>query len=375
MIPWITARLKALSLPDAGPSGWFARLDLWIARKTFSTSERRQLYEELAFMLDHQILLNDAITLLRQAAHQKGKTRSSLMYCLNDIHRALTGGKSLEEGLSGWVPRGEVTLIMSGMLTGDLSDALKRTLENLGQVGKIKSRIAGSMIYPLFLSSGTVGAMFFLNDRYIPTILALLPREKLTGSIAVFVGLTEFVVSNLPWLLAGVVVLGIAIRWSLPNVTGKWRARVLDRLFPWRLYKDAEGATFLLNYAALMHPKIQMETALRLLCVYASPWLFERLDAARRKLSTGGNLGKALMLTGFDFPSRDAAVRLSLLSGGDHAQGIIKSFAQLWQERTLAKISRTCAAVNFSFLLINAGYIVLQILASVQLNALISTLH
>lgn len=375
MISWIKARLKDRPRIELRPPDWFSRLDTWVARKTFFMNERRQLYEQMAFLLDNKSSLKEAITKLQYAARQKGKERSSLMYCLNDIHAALTTGQTLDKGLSPWVPHSESTIIMSARLTGDLSNALKRTIQNIDTLGKLKNKVISSQIYPLFLCVGTLVAMHFLHEKYIPTLLALVPREALTGKLALFVGITEFFVSNLILLLLAISLTIISILWTMPNLTGKFRNRVLDRLFPWSVYKETEGATFLLNYAALMHPSIRMEQALHLLSVYASPWLFERLDATRRKLSTGVNLGQALMLTGFNFPSRDAAVHLSILSGGNDAQDLIKSFAHFWQTESLNKIAKTCAVVNFVFLIINASYIVLQILASVEINALVKTLH
>lgn len=375
MISWIKTRLKSLPSTEIRPPAWFSRLDTWVARKTFFMSERRHLYEQLAFLLDNKSSLKEAITKLQYAARQKGKERSSLMYCLSDIHSALTTGQTLDKGLSPWVPHNESTIIMSARLTGDLSNALKRTIQNIDTIGKLKSKVISSQIYPVFLCMGTLVAMHFLNDKYIPTVLAIIPREALTGKLALFVGITEFFVSNMFLLLSAIALTIISILWTMPNLTGKVRNRVLDRLFPWSVYKETEGATFLLNYAALMHPSIRMEQALHLLCVYASPWLFERLDATRRKLSKGVNFGQALLLTGFNFPSRDAAVHLSILSGGNDAQDLIKSFASFWQAESLSKITKTCTVVNFVILLFNASYIVLQILASVEINALVKTLH
>lgn len=83
------------------------------------------------------------------------------------------------------------------------------------------------------------------------------------------------------------VVTGV-ISWSLKN----WKSRSLaDNIMPWSIYKDIQGAAFLLNMAALLKAKMTTLNSLNVLQDFASPWLSTRLDSiiyrVRQRITLG----------------------------------------------------------------------------------------
>lgn len=109
-----------------------------------------------------------------------------------------------------------------------------------------------------------------------------------------------------------------------------------DKIMPWSIYQDIQGATFLLNMAALLKAKMTTLNSLNILQEFASPWLSTRLDSIIYRVRRGDHLGLALRQCGYQFPSREAANFLSLLQG-DGATELISNYGQRWLSQTLQR--------------------------------------
>lgn len=144
--------------------------------------------------------------------------------------------------------------------------------------------------------------------------------------------------------------------WSLPNMTGLLRKKVLDNLPPWSLYREIQGVAFMLNYSALTRAQVNAEGALLLLMKNASPWLHERLRETLKLLRRGRNLGQALDQNGYHFPSRLAIDRLILLTSGDHAEAIIENFAHNQLDKALKKITALASRLQLILYLLAGLY-------------------
>lgn len=347
----------------------------WMARKTFSTGERRELYEDLAFLLDNNKTLEVALSDMYNVATEFGQARENgTALCLKDCLDALQNGKSIDIGLSDWVPTQEIALIGSGVTDGNLAGALKRAITVVESTAGMVSACLSTLTYPVFL----VGTMFFMMDmcvtEFIPKLSRIAPREAWRGSLWWLASVSEFYVNNAMLLAMLALMFSAWAVWSLPNLTGNAR-RYMDYLMPWSLYKDIQGVTFLLNLSALMRANIKVLDTLNILARYASPWLLERIDATRREVNRGAHLGMALKNTGMDFPGKECVNKLILLTAGDNAEDIIENFAQSWLVKTQDRIKRKIFRLSvFCFLLVG-GYLFLMLFASQQITSLAGQLH
>lgn len=81
------------------------------------------------------------------------------------------------------------------------------------------------------------------------------------------------------------------ISWSLPNWKSPDSVRTFaDKIMPWSIYQDIQGATFLLNMAALLKAKMTTLNSLNILQEFASPWLSTRLDSIIYRVRRGDHL-------------------------------------------------------------------------------------
>lgn len=358
-------RLKASFATGSTRSEGLGR---WIGQKTFSTTDRMTLYEDLAFLLENNQKTEDAIAGLQRSRRRKN---DPVLLCLNDVRHALARGRGLDVGLAGWVPSQEATILRAGRLAKDLRGALLRAIEVVKGVGEMKTTALVNLTYPLMLLAGTFYMMQMVSEHFLPRLEQLSPSESWTGWMWWLGAITHFFVDNRYYLGAGFAAFTVWVIWSLPRLTGTVRRRVLDHLFPWSLYREVQGVAFLLNLSALLRAQLRTDEALDMLSRHATPWMYERLTATRRQVARGKHLGQALADSGFAFPSREAIDRLILLTAGPGGEDNIENFARMWLRKAIGRIKRVCQAFQLAGMLATAGYLLLTFLATQDLSSII----
>jgi type II secretory pathway component PulF len=343
-------------------------LGRWIGQKTFSTSDRMTLYEDLAFLLENKQKTEDAIAGMLRMRRRKN---DAVSLCLSDVRHALTRGRGLDAGLAGWIPPQEATILRAGRVAKDLRGALLRAIEVVKGIGEMKATTVVNLTYPLMLLGGTFYMMQMVYDRFLPRLEQLAPPDRWTGPLWWLGAITHFFVGNRYVLAAGLAAFTGWVVWSLPRLTGVVRRRVLDHVFPWSLYREMQGVSFMLNLSALLRANVRTEEALDMLSRNASPWLYERLSATRRQVARGKHLGQALADSGYAFPSREAIDRLLLLTSGPGGEDNIENFARMWLTKSINRIKRLSRLLQLQGMLVTAGYLLLTFIATQDLGSLI----
>lgn len=343
-------------------------LGRWIGQKTFSTNDRMTLYEDLAFLLENNQKTEDAIAGLQRTRRRKN---DPVLLCLNDVRHALTRGRGLDVGLIGWVPPQETNILRAGRVAKDLRGALLRAIDVVRGVGEMKTTALVNLTYPVMLLGGTFYMMKMVSERFLPRLVQLSPADNWTGWLWWLGAITNFFVDNRYVLGCGLAAFSVWVIWSLPRLTGAARRRVLDHLFPWSLYREVQGVSFLLNLSALLRANLRTEEALDMLSRNSTPWLHERLSATRRQVSRGKHLGQALADSGYAFPSREAIDRLMLLTAGPGGEDNIENFARMWLKKSIGRIKRVCQIFQLVGMLATAGYLLLTFLATQDLSSII----
>ena len=342
----------------------------WLARKTFSTGERRDLYEDLAFLLDNNKTLEVALNDVLNVATDFGQKRDNgTAMCMRDCIRALHSGQSIDVGLAEWVPVNEIALIGSGVKDGQLAGALRRAIKIVERSGTMRAEFFSTLTYPLCLIFTMFFMMYMCTSQFIPALERVAPREGWHGTLYWFATLSEFFVHNALLLGGGGVLLVGWIVWSLPNLTGHTRKK-LDSIMPWSLYRDMQGVAFMMNLAALMRANLKTLETLQVLSRYATPWLLERIQATELEINKGAHLVLALKNTRLNFPSKECVNKLVLLTSGDNAEGIIENFAQEWLKKTRANIKSKISRISVVCFALVGSYLFLMLFASQQITSM-----
>ncbi|EAA9929269.1 pilus assembly protein PilR, partial [Salmonella enterica] len=229
-----------------------------------------------------------------------------------------------------------------------------------------RRRILGTVlrmsVYPVGLVAMLAATVLVFDLSLIPELEKMSSPDTWEGALGFLYALTVFTDSH-GLIVAGILVVAVVwIFWSLPRWTRPDGVRRLaDGVVPWSVYKDIQGAVFLLNMASLLAAQVPLLNALQLQIRFASPWLAVRLDAIIARVEEGEHFGLALRNSGCDFPSREAANFLSLLTRGDGAPDVIARYGERWLEQTLERVNGRANRIRLLMLAALVGVLVLLV--------------
>lgn len=344
----------------------------WVYQRSFSTSDRLKLYEELAFLIGNNLRLNVAVENMLLTARNGGAQAARATIWLEDILNGLNHGLSLDLALANWVPRQECAIISAGVQDGKLVEALGRASTVVSGIAEMKSSVMSQLAYPAVLLSVVTGLLLMIHNYFLPPLERMFPRDSWEGGMW-WLGLSADLIAQEGVYLAALIILFSAWTvWSLPNVTGKPR-RIMDHLVPWSLYRDFQGVVFLLNISALLGANVTTLNSLNKLALHASPWLQERLNAIRRRVNAGDHLGLALNNAGYSFPSREAINKLVLLTSGqnsDNCQEVIDRYAHYMLKGTIISMKKRIQRLSMACFALCGLYMGLLLIVIQDLNSL-----
>lgn len=344
-----------------------------IVRKTFSGPYRVQFYDALRFMIENRQKLKPSLEKMRNAWTNFGQHWHPYAELTDDCIDALrenSGEKTLERTLLRWLPAAEASVISAGIRSESLSRSLKYA-SALTSAGKhIRDAVLQMAIYPVGFAILMTSTLYVLNTQLLPTLTQISPPETWTGALGFLYGLSTYFSEY--GVITGCVLITLVIWviWSLPRWHRPDRLRrAFDTMMPWSVYKDIQGATFLLNVGALLQSGVRIKDALGILLETASPWLAVRIEAITEHVREGKHFGLALKDCGYDFPSREAANFLSLLQG-DGDDEIIINYGQRWLEQTLVRVAQRAIVVRGFMFLTMILMLLLMVFVVMDINAL-----
>lgn len=345
----------------------------WLYRHTFSSNDRIEFYEMLAFLLDNEKPLRQALSDMCDVATDFGRKKHPSAVLLTDCIHALDDGESIAVVLVDWVPTQEATLIGTGVLEGNIAESLRRASRIVAAKAEMLGAIKGAVMYPCVLITLVIIMMYMVNEKFIPQLERMVPREKWVGAIWWLGNLSQGVIENGALLIFFLVLIMGGGYWSLGNYTGKPRL-FFDLIAPWSLYRIFQGVTFLLNISSLLRVNIQTLIALDILNENSSPWLQQRIKETQIYIKQGQHLGEALKSTGYNFPSKDCVNQMMLLTEGDGAENIIETYANRWLKQAIKDVKKKSLRLTiicFAFVFL---YMMMLLLAISQINSLVDSL-
>ncbi|EBU5081928.1 pilus assembly protein PilR [Salmonella enterica subsp. enterica] len=344
----------------------FQQLRYRFLRVSFTGKYRRPFYEMLRFLLENGKAEEEAFRMIGDVHTDFGRRWHPYAELVQDCLQALGDnrpGHQLLDVLACWVPREEAALLGAGLKSGALAVALEQSDRLIDVRRRIVQQVIFASTYPLLLVI-IFSLMLAVNSfKLVPTLGKISDPASWTGALGMMYSLAGITDRWwIPALVSGIALLLLVI-WSLP----RWRGRIremADTLMPWSLYRDMQGAVFLMNVAALLEAGLADIDVLQTLRKTAPPWLRERIDAALEGISLGNSLGMALRNSGYDFPDRQSVNYLSLLGNGKGASRLISKYADRALENIITRVKRRAnTARGLSWLLILLFFVLMGSMA------------
>ncbi len=311
-----------------------------VARFFFGMSYRRKFYQRLRIISVASVPLKEGVEELRKQAMESGQT--AFMQMLDDVYQKMVRGALFSDAIADWCPSVDRLLLASS--TGgnrSMTTVVDQILHLQDGVAEMKGSLLSVLTEPTMILLGTYGLILWMSSSFMTKLLAAAPGvtpAMFTGPAQQMVAVGRFASGVGAFALPmGILAFFLLIRWSMPN----WKGRVrtwFDNIPPWSVYRSIQGASWMQSFAAMAQSGITYEDILQETSNRASPWLRERLLAARERLMSGSSLGEAFWATGYQFPSKGIAADLKAFgsrTGFDQALG---SLADEWFSGTVKSV-------------------------------------
>jgi type II secretory pathway component PulF len=317
---------------------------------------RYRLYRKLQGMLNVNEALSRCLERLWDNASEMGRypDRPAAL-ALKEWSNKDRAGEALSEAMVDWVPMSEIFMIRAGEESGAVAQSLQAILD-MGKAGKeLRQAVAHAIAYPLFITVLVMGVLWMFGVNLIQPMREIAP--KLAAEKMGALGFVSDIIRSYS-ILIGIVFAGIVstIWVSMPYWCGNLRIR-FDKIPPWSWYRMLIGGTFMLSLSALLKAQVPLKRALEVLEEQASPWLRERLFHARQEILRGKNLGEALRSSNFEFPSREVALDLEILSERADVGEVIEHVTEEWLTDNIEDLQKQAAVVRTLGLMAVGGVI------------------
>jgi type II secretory pathway component PulF len=340
---------------------------------------RRRLYQQAASQIKNGVSLPAVLKDFSERLKRRQRIKASKI--VDEIHRQVRDGSTLTAAMGESLSYLERDVLGAGEKGkgGRLPEAMKLVLEVQAMIGNMRLKLFMSFFAPIVFMIVLYATLAIIGGFVVPRLLDVLPLPRWTGWAYVMYLMGQAAVGwEAPLLFGGLVAYVVSSVRSLPRWTGvgkiSGRAYFDRNAFPFTVYREVAGFTWLMSYLALIRAGIPETVALEAQIATASPWLASRLSPIYDGMKYGGlNLVQAMRRTGYEFPSLDLIDEVGAYVGFDDftekLEAVLRDYAKTLEMKLLFKgavISGVFSALIFVAFLVVAvgGNSVSEILAS-----------
>ena len=185
-----------------------------------------QISTQLSIMIETGVPISEALDCIASQTDKPNVTR-----LINDISQLIQNGSSFSAALARHpraFPRIYVALMAASEKSGMMSRLLTRATTYLRDEEVTIRRVRGALTYPAIMLAFAITTTIFLLTFVLPRFTAIYASRgaALPAPTRVLLAASGFVVHQWPWLVAGLVALGLAVWGSLRAETGRrgWHA-------------------------------------------------------------------------------------------------------------------------------------------------------
>lgn len=315
------------------------------------------VFSTLALLLENRVPVDEAV---RSAESVSPHPRVAGV-CAR-LREQLRRGVALSDALAsvpGLASAQHVALIRAGESSGRLSHAVGLVDRSIANAARVRRSLIGKLTYPAILVVASVGAVWLLATRIVPSFAETL--EEVGGELPAVTKVTLTASAWLAWVVPAIVVLvvvGALVRNRVLSAEMKrgLSARVLRIPVVGSLVWHGQAALVTDVLSTMLEGGADLlEGIARSSEVVRSPEIAARLETASARVREGGEPGAALVESGVMPPMVGAVVRAGIV-GGDLAGGLRRA-SELAMARQEALGERLLALVQPAVTLGMAGVI------------------
>lgn len=264
--------------------------------------------------------------------------------------------------MSDFVSNQEATILSAFEESGKLSDGFLVASDAVDKVNKIRSVYVNKLSYPAFSLLIALNAASFIYDVFPKNFGAKTP---FIGKIVI--AYTGFVSQNMSTMMIILFALIVLVSWSLPNVKGDFRLRILDKyIMPYTTYKTFRASSFLIILSALLKAGMSLDKALTISISKSGNWMGEYLLLAKMKLS---NIKLKHPVESLNVGLLDNRTYFRLESASQKSSGLdgaLVNLAERGFERILSQAGTNAAFMGQIIMALAGGSVVLMMAGLIQ---------
>lgn len=256
---------------------------------------------DLAFMLTQLATYLKAGIPLIQAVRilEKQQTKQFNRKTLNKIVYELVLGEKFSVALQkqkGTFPALLVNMVRTSEMTGDLAGTLDEMAKYYTDTEKTRKAMISALIYPAVIFTAAVLAVFFIMIFVVPQFVAMFQENNadLPGITVAIISASNFLAKNVLYIVIGLILLIIALRWSFQNVPAfKKRVQIIFMHFPVFgnviIYKEV--SMICRTFASLLDHNVFITDSMEILSKLSSNEVYkEIINRTIINLSKGGKI-------------------------------------------------------------------------------------
>lgn len=338
-------------------------------RGRISTRDVLIFTNQLTSLLRSGMSLSQALGALERRA-QKQKMASVLTQLNNDIVQ----GESLSEALAKHpklFSKFYVNLVKAGEASGQLDEVLARLTKHYEQVGEVREKVVGALIYPLIIVSVGAGTIVFFMTVMVPRFAQMFKEMGRTMPLPtrILIGLSGAVTSF--WWVGVLLIIALVLlykqRARTPEgrlVIDGWKLRL--PIFG-RVLRASAFAQFARTLATLLENGVPVLTALQIVeDIMDNRLIASEIREARTRVTDGTSISQPLS-QGKIFPP----LLIDMLAVGEESGEVapaLKNIADTYEQElgyTLKVMTTVLEPAIIVFMALLVGSIVISVLMAV----------
>lgn len=310
---------------------------------TFSSDDRVDIYDNIRQYLLDGIGIEATFDKMIVSYTRRGRQPNNpIGLILQECSENLARGFTLSESLSEWIPEQELSVIEACDVAGRAEEGFLNAIRIAEGADKIRKSIKATVMVSSYLMTLMLGIISLMCVLLVPILQQSVPLAQWSPAQKIIYYLYIFISEYSLVAISIIAVLILIIVKTLPRWTGDYRF-YFDKIPPYSLYKKLYGSTFIINVDAMLSSGISIEDALNKISDSSnSAWLQEKIQATLNAIKSGeGNLGTALDITGYEFPSVEAIIKMQSLFETRNKEGSLKRFGDKWLDKTIEGVEKT----------------------------------
>ena len=261
-----------------------------------SLKELTSFCRQFAIMLNTHIPILDCLDILKNQQYS-AYFRGILEVIYEDVKSGIVMSEALNKHKKVF-PDFFRSMVYVGEQSGKLEAVFVALADYYETDSNIKKKMKSAMSYPIMLMGMAVGIVIIMLAFVIPTFRDTLSKleVEITGTTAVIYGMSDFLLANWLYMLAGVVVIGLIIFAVLQTEKGKYAFDFLKVKIPFlkTVQINMITARFARGFALLLSSGMDLTEAMDSIeVVIGNRYVKRRFHAAAESVRQGMSLTNA----------------------------------------------------------------------------------